>query len=117
MLKVHLVKNLRKSILRGHPWLYQNAIELSSSSSRVSFCKVLDVKGKFLAWGYHDPQSPLAVRILSLKDKPPSDIEIYNNRISQCWQQRLSGFNLEETNAFRLINGEGDLLPLSLIHI
>ncbi len=110
MLKVKLIKNLRKSILQGHPWVYKDAIENIHGIDQAQICKVVDNKNKVLAWGYFDPYSVIAVRILSLDSKPPNK-DFFHEKILGCVSQRLRFFDLQKTNAFRLINGEGDRLP------
>jgi 23S rRNA (cytosine1962-C5)-methyltransferase len=104
---IHLKRNLRKSILQGHPWIYRESLLNSPPSS--SLCKVFDSKKDFLAWGLYDHTSPLAVRILSCKEKTPIEshkIALWEN----AWELK-SVLLSENTNCFRLLNGEGDLTP------
>ncbi len=110
MLKIKLNRNLRKSIKQGHPWLYRNAITEPNGISDCQICKVVDQKNNILAWGYYDPHSVLAVRILSTESKPPNN-NYFVNKIKSCIDLRTSYFDLNSTNAFRLLNGEGDGLP------
>jgi 23S rRNA (cytosine1962-C5)-methyltransferase len=56
-----------------------------------------------------DPQSALAVRMISLQKAPPQT-SFFENRLAQAWQLRSHVLSAA-TNCFRLINGEGDLLP------
>ena len=106
MLKVRLAKKLRKSIKQGHPWLYKSAIE-EVKSKQVEICKVVDQKNDFLAWGYFDPLSDIAVRILSLQKTPPNN-QYFNSLINSRFKERQQYFKESETNCFRLLNGEGD---------
>lgn len=110
MLKIKLTRNLRKAIMQGHPWIYRNAISEPQGVVDCQVCKVVDQKNTVLAWGYYDPHSVLAVRVLSTASKPPN-ADYYKSKISGCIELRKSYFDLENTNAFRLLNGEGDGLP------
>src|SRR5690606_6627429 len=60
-------------------------------------------------WGIFDSQSPLQLRVISLEKKPPQADFI--RRLMDGAVGRRRFLNLEETNCFRLLNGEGDLLP------
>ncbi len=107
MLKVRLKRDLRKNILRGHPWVYREAIEVVRGETQL--CELIDKKGKFVAWGFYDQKSPLAVRILSTKKKPPNQ-HFYEQRFRQAYSLRQNIMS-SDTNGLRLFNGEGDRLP------
>ncbi len=108
--KIPLKKNLRKSILRGHPWIYREAIDLRNSIKSSKLVKVTEGRqNSFLAWAIYDPNSVLALRILSTLQSPPN-AEFIKNRIYKAIQLRKPLMN-KNTNSLRLINGEGDGLP------
>lgn len=108
-LKIKLKQNLRRSILRGHPWIYRESIITpSDAGQKVQLCQLMD-KNEFLAWCIYSPTGPLALRVLSLDSKAPK-AEFFKARFNQALNLRKS-FNPQTTNAFRLINGEGDRLP------
>lgn len=107
--KAHLTRNLRRQVLRGHPWIYKQAVSFKKNESEVSLCELNDSKGKFLSWCVYDPLSPLALRILSLEKKPPTEA-FFKDLFLQAVKRR-EHFDRSQTNAFRLINGEGDRLP------
>lgn len=105
MLKVKITRNLRKSVLRGHPWIFREAVETPKGVSRAQLAKVFDAKGD-LGWGIYDPHGTFALRMLSTAAKPPQ----FEQRFARALSLR-SNVRSAETNAFRLFNGEGDLLP------
>ncbi len=107
LLKVKLTRNLRRSILRGHPWVFKEAVS-APASERATLCRVVDVKGD-LAWGIYDPHGAFALRILST-DKSAPNTDFFEARFARALKLRAN-VRSEHTNAFRLFNGEGDLLP------
>ncbi len=107
LLKVKITRNLRRSILRGHPWVFKEAVS-APESARAVLCRVVDLKGD-LAWGIYDPHGAFALRILST-DKSAPNQEFFENRFARALNLRAH-VRTEQTNAFRLFNGEGDLLP------
>ena len=108
-LQVHLHRNLRRTVLRGHPWIYKDAVKAPGNIKSAQLCQVMDGKSEFLAWAYYDPHSPLCLRILSLEKKPPT-FETFETRFLNAVQIRRSVLS-ENTDSYRLFNGEGDLLP------
>ncbi|MEM7646301.1 MAG: class I SAM-dependent rRNA methyltransferase [Pseudomonadota bacterium] len=109
MLKVRLNRDLRKTILQGHPWVYGEAIEKPKKVGEACLCQVLDKKGKPLAWAIYSPKSTLALRIISIEKKPPN-AAYFAKQIEKTHAWKKSHFT-EDTNCYRLINGEGDGLP------
>lgn len=108
VIRAKLTRNLRKSILQGSPWVYQDAVHVDAGAT-VGLCKLHDSKNNFLAWGMYDPNSPLAVRVISIKEKPDYQ-NFFERRFQEALQLR-SAIRSNDNNCFRLINGEGDLLP------
>ncbi len=107
MQKLKLSRNLRKSILRGHPWVYGSALEKVGAAKSGEMVQVLDSKGAHLAWAFYDKDHDFALRILSLDKAPPSRA-VFAKKLQNALALRL--FNAE-TTAYRLLNGEGDSLP------
>lgn len=108
-MKVRILRNLRKSIKQGHPWVYAEAIEpLKSKVDVAQFCQVLDNKGE-LGWAIYDPHSPLALRMLSTAQAAPNK-NYFQALFRRAYTVRQS-LRSSSTTAYRLFNGEGDLLP------
>ena len=108
-MNVRLNKNLRRQVLRGHPWVYRDALEKVPDAKKSTLCQVFDQKGQPLAWAMFDPHSPLALRIVGLKKAKPNDQD-YMSLLKRARDTRESILPAK-TNAYRMINGEGDLLP------
>jgi 23S rRNA (cytosine1962-C5)-methyltransferase len=107
-LKIKLARNLRRSVMRGHPWVYKDALMPVGKVAEAQLCQVQDTKGE-LAWAIYDPHGPLSLRILSTDKTPPTQ-STFEKRLALAYNLRES-IRSKETNAYRLINGEGDLLP------
>lgn len=108
-ISVRLKRNLKKVILQGNPWIYSEALELRQATKDAGLCKVLEKDGSLIGWGLLDPNSPLMVRMLSLGSKPPTK-ETFSTRLESAWNLRAH-LSTQDTNCFRLVNGEGDFLP------
>lgn len=71
---------------------------------------VVDAQNNHLGTGYFSDKGSIVVRILTF-GKEPFDANFWAAKLQSAWTLRLKLLKLEETNAFRLIHGEGDGIP------
>jgi 23S rRNA (cytosine1962-C5)-methyltransferase len=71
--------------------------------------EVVDDHERVLGRGFYNRRSELAVRILEKGEGPDLDEAWLRRRLAECLALRRDGLRLEEsTNAFRVVNSEGD---------
>ena len=118
MNKVYLKRGKEESLLRFHPWIFSGAIHhLDNNIEEGEVVRVVTEKGDFIAVG-HFQQGSIAVRVLTFNDVEIDD-DFWTSRLQSALQMRLAiGLaNNPQTNAYRLVHGEGDLLPGLIIDI
>jgi 23S rRNA (cytosine1962-C5)-methyltransferase len=106
---VRLKKGRDKPARAGHPWLFSGAFEELPQVEPGTLVQVEDTRGRFVAFGYANPTQSLSVRLLSWE--PVEDIGALLRkrvRVAADLRRRMAG---EQTNAYRVVNAEGDLLP------
>ena len=109
MKKVVVKKSVIEKLKGLNLWIYQNEIKkLPKDINSGDTVKIFSPKGKFLAIGYINPQSVIAVRVLSFREEK-IDKEFFRKRILNAIRKRknLKGI----TNSYRLIHSEADFLP------
>lgn len=109
--KLTLAKDLSRQIRAGHPWIYKNALQPALNLPAGAIVDVVDGRDRFVARGYFDPKSAIAVRVLTLDAEERVDAAFLRRRIEACACLRQSLLTGGDTDAFRLIHGEGDGLP------
>jgi 23S rRNA (cytosine1962-C5)-methyltransferase len=67
--------------------------------------------GKFVARGYFDPHSPIAVRVLTRDVREAIDQAFLEGRLARALRLRRAMVDLSATDSFRWVHGEGDGLP------
>lgn len=104
---LRLTKPLERAIAGGHPWIFRDALagELPAPGTVVT---ILDRKGRFLARGLAEA-GPIGVRVFTTVDRPV-DRELLAARLDRALSLRRE-LAPPETNALRLVHGEGDRLP------
>lgn len=108
--KVYLNQNRRKRLEEGHPWIYKSEIaKIEGYLSDEQDCvEVLNHAGFFLAQGLYNPNSQIAVRILSYHPEEINPAWFYE-RVSKAWKRRM--WLSPEVTSCRVIYGEADFLP------
>jgi 23S rRNA (cytosine1962-C5)-methyltransferase len=110
LVRLELAKGLGRHLRAGHPWVFRRALE---HPPKIPAGSVVDLtaQGRFIARGYYDPHSPIAVRVLTRDPQEVIDATFFRRRIAQSLERRRSLINMTETDSFRLVHGEGDGLP------
>ncbi len=111
---VTLKKDLARSIRRGHPWIYRNALTQREGLGNGSLVEVQTRDGRPIARGFWDVASPIAVRVLESGGPGHrfADADaLVAERLGSALDRRLAVLDLTRTNSFRWVHGEADLLP------
>ena len=121
MTEVHLRRGKEESLERRHPWVFSGAIErIKEGDKPLAEGDVVDVitkQGNFIARGHYQIGS-IAVRVLSF-ERVDIDQAWWNERIAQAKQLReaLGMVECKDTTCYRLVHGEGDMLPGLVVDI
>ena len=113
-----LKRGKEESLLRFHPWVFSGAIQQPAEGlEEGEVVRVLDAQGDFIAVGHYQIGS-IAVRVLSFHDVP-IDEEFWYSRLCSALEMRRSiGIaDNPDNNTYRLVHGEGDLLPGLVIDV
>lgn len=110
MIQVRVKPGVEDSIRAFFPWVYKRDIMgYSKKPQKGDLVVVRDYAGRFLGYGYVNPDSAISVRILSFEKEEPIDKELIRRRIQKAIEYRKR-LNIE-SDAYRLVHSEGDLLP------
>ncbi len=108
--RVILKKGKEKPVLRGHPWVFSGAVaNIEGEVSPGEVGEVFSKEGQFLGTGHLNPHSQIIVRLLTQKKEEVGN-DFFRRRVSNAGLLRDKHFK-GKTNAYRVINGEGDYLP------
>ena len=108
--KIVLKKGREKPILRGHPWVFSGAIKrVEGDISPGDEGEVYSAEGQFLGLGHLNPNSQIMLRVLTQK-KEELGYHFFKERIFEAAGLRKKWLK-GKTNAYRMVNGEGDFLP------
>jgi 23S rRNA (cytosine1962-C5)-methyltransferase len=95
----------------GHPWIIADAFTARWAPGKAGdLVELVDPKGHLLAMALLDPAERIVARIIS-RQRMQLDLAWLQKRLELALRLRSSHAGLEDTDAYRLVNGEGDGLP------
>jgi len=111
MIDVILKKGKEKAVLQRHPWLFSGAIErVKGKPADGDIVRLLNDKGEFMAYGFYNGQSRVALRLLEWNEGVEINAEWFRKKVAVAVASRGSILS-NETNTCRLIFSEADYLP------
>jgi 23S rRNA (cytosine1962-C5)-methyltransferase len=93
----------------GYPLISKEAImNWDEVTEEGTIIRLVDEKGKFIAKGYFGKQNKGYGWVLSRNDDEQIDQRFFVHKLRDAISYREPFFNSPDTNAFRVVNGEGD---------
>lgn len=103
-----LLPGREKPLLQRHHWIFSGAVKYFPEVENGSLVAVKDYRGNHLGYAYVNRSCSIIGRMISFgSEKPEKALEASLERAIKLREIFFRG----ETNAYRLINGEGDNLP------
>ena len=109
---VILRRGKEESLKRFHPWIFSGAVmNLEGNPEEGDVVTVLDSQHNFLCQGHWQVGS-IAVRVLTFEQEPIDDA-FWQKRLGEALgvRQAIGLADSEAGDTYRLVHGEGDLLP------
>lgn len=111
MVEIKLKKGKEKAVYQRHPWVFSGALDkVKGKPENGDLVKVLDANGEFLAYGYYNAQSRVAIRLIEWDSNVEINEDWYELKIKTAIAGRSHLLN-DDTTACRLIFSEADFLP------
>ncbi len=95
----------------GHLWIYRSDVR-SAQAASGDVVRVNDEQGRLVGRAFWSDRSQIALRFLTRQDEPV-DRAFFAARLRAAAEYRQSV--VEDTECFRLVYGEGDLLPSLIV--
>ncbi len=95
----------------GHPWVYRSDVR-SAQAEAGAIVRVMDERGRLHGRAFYSDKSQIAVRLLT-RENAPVDRAFFAERLRRAAAYRETV--VENTDCYRLVHGEADLLPSIVI--
>ena len=111
MHSVKLKKGKEKAVRQLHPWVFSGAIDqIKGKPENGDIIMVIDSNNDFLAYGFFNSKSRVAVRLLEWNLETEINESWWRRKIKIAVKHR-DELNTKDTNTYRLIFSEADFLP------
>ena len=109
---IQLKPGREKSVRNRHPWVFSGAVgRVRGAPQPGTIVDLLDGAGDFLARGYYNPRSPIAVRLLSWDAAEEINTAWWRQRLQAALARRAALAASGASEAYRLVHAESDGLP------
>jgi 23S rRNA (cytosine1962-C5)-methyltransferase len=109
---VYLRDGRDKPVRQRHPWIFSGAIEgTEGDPSPGDLVEIASAQGAWLARGYYNSKSQIAVRILTWDPDEAVDAGFWRRRVSAAAAARAELASDAGTTAYRAVYAESDGLP------
>ena len=103
-----------KRIRLGHLWVYRSDIRNTDEAEAGAIVRVVDDARNFVGQAFYSDRSQIALRFLTTRDEV-IDREWWRGRLHACAERRAA--IVKQTNAYRLVYSEGDLLSSLIVDV
>jgi Predicted SAM-dependent methyltransferases len=115
--EIILAKGREAALLRGHPWVFSGAIAaVKGKPAAGDIVLAKDSGGNPLALGFFNPRTDIALRILTRNCEEKITPYFWQSSLHAACKLRQRIIN-DQTNAYRLINAEGDGFPGLIVDV
>ena len=112
MFDIILKKGKEKAVLHHHPWVFSGAIEnVKGKPANGDIVRLINAKGDFMAYGFYNDQSRVALRLLEWDENVVVDDNWFKEKVATAVNSRAGILADGITNTCRLIFSESDYLP------
>ena len=112
MADIKISRTGARRIRNGHLWVYRSDVRDAHDSTGGECVRVADEAGNFVGQAFYSDASEIALRFFTTQDET-IDRDWWRGRLVGCAQRRTP--IQRETNAYRMVFSEGDLLPSLII--
>jgi len=112
MSQVRISTRGARRIREGHLWVYRSDVRDAGDTSGGAIVRAVDDAVNFVGEAFYSDRSGIALRFPTTQEQA-IDREWWRRRLRQCAASRTA--ISRETNAYRLVYSEGDLLPSLIV--
>lgn len=108
--KLVLKPTKEKAIKNRHHWIFSGAVKALDAIENGDLIQVYSSTNEKLGTAYINTRSSILGRMVAFGDEEPK--EAIQKSLQNAFDLRKNLFDEKSTNAFRLVNAEGDFLPV-----
>ncbi|MEN6373718.1 MAG: class I SAM-dependent rRNA methyltransferase [Smithella sp.] len=114
---IRLKRGRDAALLHGHPWVFSGAIDaVEGKPAAGDIVLAKNSAGRPVSLGFFNPHTDIAFRALTSNTEAVISPDFWHKRLMTAYALRRKIVN-DRTNAYRLINAEGDGFPGLIVDV
>jgi len=113
MQKLIIKKGRERSLVNRHPWIYSGAVAVLPEAEIGEILSIYRSDEQLIGYGFYAPGTQIVCRVFEYT-KAETDVlsqAYWTEKLKKAYEIRKKFILSDQTNAFRLINAEGDFFP------
>ncbi len=113
MQKIIIKKGRERSMINRHPWIYSGAIQTMPEAELGEILSIYSFDNRLIGYGFYAPGTQIVSRVFEYTNKETDVLSqaYWTDKFKKAFNIRRRFIISEQTNAYRLINAEGDFFP------
>lgn len=113
MQKIIIKKGRERSMINRHPWIYSGAIQTMPEAELGEILSIYSFDNRLIGYGFYAPGTQIVSRVFEYTNKETDVLSqaYWTDKFRKAFNIRRRFIISEQTNAYRLINAEGDFFP------
>lgn len=113
MQKLIIKKGRERALINRHPWIFSGAVQTLPNAELGEILSVYSHDNRLIGYGFYAPGTQIVCRVFEYTDKEIDVLtqEYWTDKFRKAYEIRKRFIVSEQTNAYRLINAEGDFFP------
>ncbi len=111
--RIVIKKGKERAIYNRHPWIFSGAAESIPTVENGEIVEIRTFDQKLLGYGFYAPGTQILSRVFEYTDQETNVLseDFWFNKIKKAFDIRQKFLVNKQTNAYRLLNAEGDFFP------
>ncbi len=113
MQKIIIKKGRERALINRHPWIFSGAVQTMPEAELGEILSVYSHDNRLIGYGFYAPGTQITCRVFEYTDTETNVLsqEYWTEKVHKAHDIRKRFVISEQTDAFRLINAEGDFFP------
>ncbi len=113
MKKIIIKKGRERAFINRHPWIYSGAVQELPEAEIGEILSVYSIDNRLIGYGFYAPGTQIVCRVFEYTDEETDVLSqaYWTGKLEKAYAIRKKFILSEQTNAFRLVNAEGDFFP------
>ncbi|MCS7086575.1 MAG: hypothetical protein RMM53_11990, partial [Bacteroidia bacterium] len=109
---LRIARGRERALTHRHPWIFSGAVAQVETPGEDAVVEIRFDDGTLVGYGHYSPNDPIRCRVFEFCDREKNiNADYWRKKFSSALEYRRPFIASFTTDAYRIINGEGDGMP------